>query len=46
MGDIGEVDTAIIRRSKIFIKWAIMGRSGMEQYYESVLMGRRGCSTL
>ncbi|MBN8785883.1 MAG: penicillin-binding protein 2 [Terrimonas sp.] len=47
LGDIGEVDTAIIRRSKNFYQMGdYVGRSGMEQYYESVLMGQRGVQHL
>src|SRR5690606_19527736 len=43
LGDIGEVDTAIIRRSNYFYQMGdYVGRSGLEQYYESVLMGQRG----
>lgn len=43
LGDIGEVDTAIIRRSNNFYQMGdFVGRSGMEQYYESILMGQRG----
>jgi penicillin-binding protein 2 len=47
LGDIGEVDTSIIRRSNYFYQMGdYVGRSGMEQYYESVLMGRRGVQNL
>ena len=47
LGDIGEVDTAIIRRSNYFYQMGdYVGRSGMEQYYESVLMGKRGVQNL
>lgn len=47
LGDIGEVDTAIIRRSNNFYQMGdYVGRSGMEQYYESVLMGQRGVQHL
>lgn len=47
LGDIGEVDTAIIRRSNYFYQMGdYVGRSGMEQYYESVLMGQRGVQNL
>jgi len=43
MGYIGEVDSAILRRSNYFYQLGdYVGRSGLEQYYESVLMGRRG----
>ncbi len=47
LGDIGEVDTAIIRRSNYFYQMGdYVGRSGIEQYYESVLMGQRGVQNL
>ncbi|MBX3239725.1 MAG: penicillin-binding protein 2 [Chitinophagaceae bacterium] len=47
LGDIGEVDTSIIRRSNYFYQMGdFVGRSGMEQYYESVLMGQRGVQHL
>lgn len=47
LGDIGEVDTAIIRRSNNFYQMGdFVGRSGLEQYYESVLMGKRGVQNL
>ena len=47
LGDIGEVDTAIIRRSNYFYQMGdFVGRSGLEQYYESVLMGKRGIQNL
>lgn len=47
LGDIGEVDTGIIRRSNYFYQMGdFVGRSGLEQYYESVLMGKRGVQNL
>lgn len=47
LGDIGEVDTAMIRRSNYFYQMGdYVGRSGIEQYYESVLMGQRGIQNL
>ncbi|MBW7891045.1 MAG: penicillin-binding protein 2 [Chitinophagaceae bacterium] len=47
LGDIGEVDTGIIRRSNYFYQMGdFVGRSGLEQYYESVLMGKRGIQNL
>lgn len=47
LGDIGEVDTAIIRRSNNFYQMGdFVGRSGLEQYYERVLMGTRGVQNL
>jgi penicillin-binding protein 2 len=43
MGYVGEVDSAILRRSNYFYQLGdYVGRSGLENYYESVLMGRRG----
>ncbi len=43
MGYIGEVDSAILKRSNYFYQLGdYVGRSGLEQYYESVLMGKRG----
>ncbi|HEY0679162.1 MAG TPA: penicillin-binding protein 2 [Chitinophagaceae bacterium] len=43
MGYVGEVDSAILRRSNYYYQLGdYVGRSGLEQYYESVLMGRRG----
>lgn len=47
LGDIGEVDTAIIRRSNNFYQMGdFVGRSGLEQYYERILMGQRGIQHL
>lgn len=43
MGYIGEVDSAIIARSGGFYQPGdYVGRSGIEAYYETVLMGKRG----
>jgi Cell division protein FtsI/penicillin-binding protein 2 len=43
MGYIGEADSNIIKRSKGFYRMGdYVGRSGLEAYYESVLMGQRG----
>jgi penicillin-binding protein 2 len=43
MGYIGEADSSIIKRSNNFYRLGdFVGRSGLEQYYERVLMGRRG----
>lgn len=43
MGYIGEADSNIIKRSANFYRLGdFVGRSGLEQYYEKVLMGRRG----
>lgn len=43
LGYIGEADSAIIKRSDNFYRLGdFVGRSGLEQFYESVLMGKRG----
>lgn len=43
MGYIGEADSGIIARSNGFYQAGdYVGRTGLEQYYEKVLMGRRG----
>jgi len=43
MGYVGEVDSAILRRSNNFYQLGdYVGRSGLEQSYEKVLMGQRG----
>lgn len=42
-GYVGEVDSAILRRSNNYYQLGdYVGRSGLEQYYEKVLMGQRG----
>lgn len=47
MGYIGEADSNIIRRSKGFYHMGdYVGRSGLEAYYERVLMGQRGVEFL
>ena len=47
MGYIGEADSAIIKRSRGFYRMGdYVGRSGLESYYESVLMGQRGVEFL
>jgi penicillin-binding protein 2 len=47
MGYVGEADSNIIRRSKGFYMMGdYVGRSGLEAYYESVLMGQRGVNNL
>ena len=47
MGYVGEVDSAIIARSGDFYKSGdYVGRSGIEAYYERVLMGQRGVQFL
>ncbi|HVS98735.1 MAG TPA: penicillin-binding protein 2 [Puia sp.] len=43
MGYVGEVDSAVIRRSNNYYQLGdYVGRSGLEQYYERELMGQRG----
>jgi penicillin-binding protein 2 len=43
MGYVGEVDSAILRRSNNYYQLGdYVGRSGLEQYYEKELMGQRG----
>ncbi len=43
MGYIGEADSGVIKRSNNFYQLGdYVGRSGLEQYYETVLMGQRG----
>ena len=43
MGYVGEVDSAILRRSNNYYQLGdYVGRSGLEQYYERELMGQRG----
>src|SRR5689334_4422650 len=47
LGYIGEADSAIIRRSGGFYRMGdYVGRSGLENTYERVLMGRRGVEYL
>jgi penicillin-binding protein 2 len=47
MGYIGEVDSGIIARSEGFYQAGdYVGRSGVESYYEKVLMGQRGIQYL
>lgn len=47
MGYIGEVDSGIIARSHGFYRQGdYVGRSGLESYYERVLMGQRGVQYL
>jgi penicillin-binding protein 2 len=47
MGYVGEADSSIIKRSKGFYMMGdYVGRSGLEAYYESVLMGQRGINNL
>ena len=43
MGYVGEVDSAVLKRSNNFYQLGdYVGRSGLEQYYEKALMGQRG----
>jgi penicillin-binding protein 2 len=47
MGYTGEVDSAIITRSQGFYRPGdYVGRSGLEAYYERILMGQRGVQYL
>ncbi len=47
MGYIGEVDKNIIERSDFFYQPGdYIGRTGLESYYESILMGKRGVQYL
>ncbi|MES1215468.1 MAG: penicillin-binding transpeptidase domain-containing protein, partial [Bacteroidota bacterium] len=47
LGDIGEVDSAIIARSGgFYMPGDYVGRSGLESTYEKVLMGNRGVQFL
>jgi penicillin-binding protein 2 len=47
MGYIGQVDSGIIARSHGFYRQGdFVGRSGLEAYYERVLMGQRGVQYL
>ena len=47
LGYVGEVDTAIIRKSGFFYQMGdLMGRNGLEKTYEKVLMGQRGINYL
>ena len=47
MGYVGEADSNIIKRSHGFYQMGdYVGRSGLEAYYESVLMGQRGIQNL
>ena len=43
LGYVGEVDSAILKRSNFFYQMGdFAGRSGLESFYERVLMGQRG----
>ncbi len=47
LGYVGEVDTAIIRKSGYFYQMGdYIGRTGLEASYEKVLMGKRGIKYL
>lgn len=47
MGYVGEADSNIIKRSKgFYLMGDYVGRSGLEAYYENVLMGQRGINHL
>ena len=47
MGYVGEADSGIIKRSNgFYLLGDYVGRSGMEAYYEKVLMGQRGIQHL
>ena len=47
MGYVGEADSGIIKRSNgFYLLGDYVGRSGMEAYYEQVLMGQRGIQHL
>jgi penicillin-binding protein 2 len=47
LGYVGEVDTAIIRKSGYYYQTGdLVGRSGLEKSYEKVLMGQRGIKYL
>jgi len=47
MGYIGEVDSNIINRSNGFYESGdYVGRTGLESYYEKILMGQRGLQVL
>ncbi len=47
MGYVGEADPKIIKRSNGFYQMGdYVGRSGLEAYYESILMGKRGIRNL
>lgn len=47
MGYVGEADSGIIKRSRgFYLLGDYVGRSGMEAYYEKVLMGQRGIQHL
>ena len=43
LGYVGEVDSSMLKRSNFFYQMGdFAGRSGLESYYEKVLMGERG----
>ncbi|QNA45096.1 penicillin-binding protein 2 [Lacibacter sediminis] len=43
LGYVGEVDSPMLKRSNFFYQMGdFAGRSGLESYYEKILMGKRG----
>lgn len=42
MGYVGEVDSAVMKKSSGYQLGDYVGRTGLEQYYEKQLMGQRG----
>lgn len=47
LGYVGEADSNVIKRSRGFYRLGdYVGRSGLEQVYESVLMGQRGVKNI
>lgn len=47
LGYVGEVDSAMLKRSNFFYQLGdYAGRTGLESYYEKVLMGQRGIQYL
>jgi len=43
LGYVGEVDSSILRRTNFYYQMGdYMGLAGLERYYESILMGKRG----
>ncbi len=43
LGYVGEVDSAMLKKSNFFYQMGdFAGRSGLESYYERILMGQRG----
>lgn len=47
LGYVGEVDSAMLKKSNYFYQMGdYAGRSGLESYYEKILMGQRGIQYL